>query len=212
MEATARSRILASFPPGYPIIDVGYLSSQGISALDLALAAARSGVRILQYRLKGDYHRREFEEAAEVVARLRRAGICCIVNDRADIAVAVGADGVHVGQLDLPPSAVRRIVGPEMLVGYSTHSAAQAADKECEWADYLAIGPVFATSSKHNPDPVVGLGGVSAARRVSSKPLVAIGGISLGNCRQVLQAGADSVAAISAVTAGNLREWGDLRP
>ena len=131
---------------------------------------------------------------------LRRAlgeEVTLIMNDRADLALAAGFDGVHVGQDDLPVDAVRRIVGPAMIIGTSTHNPEQLRVADQTDADYLAIGPVFATASKANPDPVVGLEGVRLARSLTTKPLVAIGGITRANCLSVLNAGADSVAVIS---------------
>ena len=131
---------------------------------------------------------------------LRRAlgeEVTLIMNDRADLALAAGFDGVHVGQDDLPVDAVRRIVGPAMIIGTSTHNPEQLRVADQTDADYLAIGPVFATASKANPDPVVGLEGVRSARSLTTKPLVAIGGITRANCLSVLHAGADSVAVIS---------------
>ena len=120
-----------------------------------------------------------------------------IMNDRADLALAAEFDGVHVGQDDLSPESARKIIGPERWLGVSTHNPQQviAADKTS--ADYIAIGPVFATASKTNPDPVIGLEGVRQARALTNKPLVAIGGITRQNCRSVIDAGADSVAVIS---------------
>ena len=210
MTPSARSDVLAKFPPAYPIIDPSFLRKIGLAPLEMARCVAEAGIRVAQYRYKGDFDADAFREAAEVVAELQAAGVCCVVNDRADIALAVGADGVHVGQQDIPPWHVRRIVGSDMILGYSTHSVAQANDDQCEWADYLAVGPVFDTASKQNADPVVGLEGVLAARSVTRKPLVAIGGITLSNCAKVLRAGADSVAAISAVTPENLPSWAGL--
>jgi thiamine-phosphate pyrophosphorylase len=123
--------------------------------------------------------------------------VTLIMNDRADLALAAGFDGVHVGQDDLPVDAVRTIVGPGGIIGTSTHNPEQICLADQTDADYLAIGPVFATASKENPDPVVGLEGVRLARSLTTKPLVAIGGITRANCRSVLDAGADSVAVIS---------------
>jgi thiamine-phosphate pyrophosphorylase len=119
------------------------------------------------------------------------------MNDRTDLALAAGFDGVHVGQNDLPVAAVRTIAGADLIMGTSTHNPEQLRLADQTEADYLAIGPVFATSSKLNPDPVVGLEGVRLARSLTTKPLVAIGGITRANCRSVLDAGADSVAVIS---------------
>ncbi len=206
-----RAALLADFPAAYPIIDFDHLRARGPEPTAMARNLARSGMRIAQCRFKGDVTRRVFEAVAAVVAELRRGGVCCIVNDRADIALVTGADGVHVGQEDIAPREIRRLVGPEMIVGHSTHSVTQVSDGECASADYLAIGPVFATASKREPDPVVGLAGVSRARRATAKPLVAIGGITLANCRDVLDAGADSVAVISGVTAENVTGWTALR-
>ncbi len=154
----------------------------------------RAGVRLLQYRHKGGFERWHLEECTRLAELAREAGAIFVVNDRADIALLAGADGVHVGQDDFPPEAVRRLMGQDKLVGYSTHSEAQARGAETLPVDYVAIGPVFATSTKENPDPVVGLEGVRAARRATTKPLVAIGGITRQNAAQVLAAGADSVA------------------
>ena len=120
-----------------------------------------------------------------------------IMNDRADLCQAADFDGVHVGQNDLSPESVRKIVGPDRWLGVSTHNPEQLREADLTSADYLAIGPVFATSSKQRPDPVVGLEGVRCARELTRKPLVAIGGITRANARSVIDAGADSVAVIS---------------
>jgi thiamine-phosphate pyrophosphorylase len=120
-----------------------------------------------------------------------------IMNDRADLCLAAGFDGVHIGQDDLSPESARGIIGPERWLGVSTHNVHQVAEADQTSADYIAIGPVFATSSKSNPDPVIGISGVREARQLTRKPLVAIGGITRENCRSVIDAGADSVAVIS---------------
>jgi thiamine-phosphate pyrophosphorylase len=120
-----------------------------------------------------------------------------IMNDRADLCLAADLDGVHVGQDDLSPESVRKIIGPHRWMGVSTHNPEQLSEADRTSADYLAIGPVFATSSKEKPDPVVGLEGVRRARALMRKPLVAIGGITRGNAASVIEAGADSVAVIS---------------
>ena len=119
------------------------------------------------------------------------------MNDRADLAVAAGYAGVHVGQEDLSPEAARRVIGPKLSLGVSTHNPEQLQVADATSADYLALGPVFNTSSKEKPDPVVGLEGVRRARALTSKPLVAIGGITRANARSVIEAGADSVAVIA---------------
>ena len=155
-----------------------------------------SGVTLLQYRNKSGNAQQMLEEAREI-KRLARNAVRLIMNDRADLCIAAQFSGVHVGQDDLSPEGARRVIGREKWLGVSTHNPEQlkAADKTS--ADYLAIGPVFATSSKANTDPVVGLEGVRAARALTKKPLVAIGGITRENYRSVIEAGADSVAMIS---------------
>ncbi len=120
-----------------------------------------------------------------------------VMNDRADLCVAADFDGAHLGQDDLPPDSARKVVGPEKFIGFSTHNLSQVSLADPSSADYIAVGPVFATSSKANPDPVIGLEGVRAARKLTHKPLVAIGGITTKNCCSVIEAGADSVAVIS---------------
>ena len=120
-----------------------------------------------------------------------------IMNDRTDLCLAAGFDGVHVGQDDLSPESVSNIIGPERWLGVSTHNSEQLTEADLTSADYLAIGPVFATSSKEKADPVVGLEGVRRARALTRKPLVAIGGITRANAASVIEAGADSVAVIS---------------
>ena len=137
-----------------------------------------------------------------------------VINDRADVAKMLGADGVHLGQDDLPPSRVRALVGPDVWIGCSTHNEAQFRAAGREPADYLALGPIFATGSKENPDPVVGLAELARLRPLTAKPLVAIGGIARDNVRQVLEAGADAVAVISDLLSGDLdsllKEWVQL--
>jgi thiamine-phosphate pyrophosphorylase len=137
------------------------------------------------------------------LGELRRTlrGVTLIVNDRADLALAAGWDGVHVGQDDLSPAGARRVLGDTRLVGVSTHSPAQVREADALPVDYIAVGPVFATQTKADPYPVISLDGVRAARAATKKPLVAIGGITRANARSVLDAGADSVAVISALLA-----------
>lgn len=196
------------FPTVYPIIDTAHLARLGVSVTALAESiSVADHIRIAQYRHKGRFTRERFEEAAEVCGILHRTKTLFVINDRADIAMALRADGLHVGQDDLPPSEVRRLIGETMLLGYSTHNSAQLSHEECQLADYVAIGPVFATGSKANPDPVVGLHGVAEARGLTAKPLVAIGGITLGNAADVLASGADCVATISGLSLGNVAHW-----
>jgi thiamine-phosphate pyrophosphorylase len=186
------------FPPLYAIIDAALLKKT--SELSFVEMMAESGVELLQYRNKRASSRELFEASQSISAtlsRLAKPGSYeprFIVNDRADIAVLANAQGVHVGQQDLNVEEARAVVGPDNLVGVSTHSLEQldAADKTS--ADYIAFGPIFPTRSKENPDPVVGLDLLREARRHTGKPLVAIGGITLERAAEVFRAGADSLA------------------
>jgi thiamine-phosphate pyrophosphorylase len=139
------------------------------------------------------------EAAAEIKAIFAGTGATLILNDRADLAVLAGWDGVHVGHADMPPEAVRSVIGPERVLGVSTHNEEQLRAADVSAADYVAVGPVYATSSKSDTEPVIGLEGVRMARALTSKPLVAIGGISVERALEVLAAGADSVAVIGAL-------------
>jgi thiamine-phosphate pyrophosphorylase len=213
-------------PRLYPILDPGcFADSATMFAAAEELVAA--GCTLLQYRNKSGNARRMLEEARELRTRMG-PGITLIMNDRADLCLAAGFDGLHVGQDDLSPESARRVIGPAVTLplaafdfdidrtrsrptprsraadrsvrptlGVSTHNTEQLAEADKSSADYLAIGPVFATASKANPDPVVGLEGVRRARALTRKPLVAIGGITRVNARSVIDAGADAVAVIS---------------
>ncbi|HLM81169.1 MAG TPA: thiamine phosphate synthase [Terriglobales bacterium] len=182
-------------PRLYPILDAGcFPDAAAMFAAAEELAAA--GCTLLQYRNKSGSARQMLAEARELRARLG-AGVKLIMNDRADLCLAAGFDGLHVGQDDLLPESARRIIGPALCLGVSTHNPEQLAEADKTSADYLAIGPVFATTSKANPDPVVGLEGVRRARELTRKPLVAIGGITRANASSVIEAGADAVAVIS---------------
>jgi thiamine-phosphate pyrophosphorylase len=182
-------------PRLYPILDTACLTDRK-SLCEAAEEFAAAGCTVLQYRNKSGNARQMLDEARELRARLA-AGVKLIMNDRADLCIAAGFDGLHVGQDDLSPEAARSIIGAERWLGVSTHNPEQLAEADQTSADYLAIGPVFATSSKANPDPVVGLDGVRRARELTHKPLVAIGGITRANARSVIDAGADAVAVIS---------------
>lgn len=193
-------------PPLYPIIDFSCFaakSDQITAAASYAEELIRAGATLVQLRDKSEPAQpRRFLSCARELRRVTMDRATLIINDRVDICMAAGADGVHLGQDDLSPEAARRIFdsikdGKNRLIGYSTHNLDQVRAADKLPVDYIAIGPVFATSSKAKPDPVIGLEGVRAARQVTQKPLVAIGGITRGNCRQVTEAGADSVAVIS---------------
>jgi thiamine-phosphate pyrophosphorylase len=186
---------MLQLPRLYPILDAACFSdAAGIFTAAEELAAA--GCTLVQYRNKSGSARQMLDEARELRARLG-ASVKLIMNDRADLCLAAGFDGLHVGQDDLSPEAARRIIGSTRWLGVSTHNPEQLAEADQTSADYLAIGPVFATSSKANPDPVVGLAGVRRARELTRRPLVAIGGITRANARSVTEAGADAVAVIS---------------
>jgi len=187
-------RRMIVFPRLYAIVD----STRGLTQ-DLVTYAEEltaGGCTLLQYRNKSGNARVMLEQARELKRHLGSSARL-IMNDRADFCLAADFDGVHVGQDDLSPEAVRAIIGPQRCLGVSTHTPPQLREADLTSADYLAIGPVFATSSKDRPDPVVGLDGVRRARQLTRKPLVAIGGITRANAVSVIEAGADSVAVIS---------------
>lgn len=185
-----------TLPRLYPILDTALIERRGCPLEAAAEAMLQGGAAILQLRHKGPFTRSLFEQAERIAELCRRAGALFIVDDRADIARLVGA-GVHLGQDDLPPRLARKILGPEAVVGFSTHNAEQLEAAAAEPADYLALGPIFETSSKEKPDPVVGLERLRAWRPLTGRPLVAIGGITRWNALAVLEAGADAVAVIS---------------
>ncbi len=197
-------------PRLYPILDTESLARRGLSLETAASAFLEGGAGILQIRHKGHWDRQVFA-ASQVVARLcREAGADLIVNDRADFALLLGA-GLHLGQEDLPPRDARKLMGPDAVIGFSSHNVGQLCAAGGEPVDYVALGPVFATASKRNPDPVVGVEEVRRCRALIEKPLVAIGGITRENAADVLRAGADSLAVIGgllpeAATAQALRQ------
>jgi thiamine-phosphate pyrophosphorylase len=182
--------------PFYPILDTAMLTARGLSLEDTARAALTAGATIVQFRHKAAFSRGVLAQAEIVRNLCREAGALFVVNDRADIARLLDA-GLHLGQTDLPPSNARRVLGPDRVIGFSTHNADQLRAAAAEPVDYLALGPIFWTHSKENPDPVVGLDNLRAWRSLTSRPLVAIGGITRLNSASVLAAGADSVAIIS---------------
>ncbi len=191
-------------PPLYPILDASVLPASGRNRFLSALAKelVEAGVTLLQYRNKQGGDDEILADASVLRTALSSDRCVLILNDRPDLVEATGFDGVHIGQEDLVPQEARALIGAERLLGVSTHNAAQLSLANQTSADYLAIGPVFSTTSKLNPDPVIGLEGVTLARGLTSKPLVAIGRITISNCRTVREAGADSVAVISGIFAG----------
>jgi len=160
------------------------------------------GATLIQLREKHLAPRDFYREAEEALRVARARGASLIINDRVDIALALQADGVHLGQNDLPPAAAREILGERAVIGFSTHNVEQAIEAARLPVDYIAIGPIYPTASKENPDPVIGLEGLRRARRAIGRiPLVAIGGIRLENMSEVFEAGADAVAVISLLLA-----------
>jgi thiamine-phosphate pyrophosphorylase len=224
-------------PPLYAIIDFALFSAKSDPVYAIAGYAESllsAGVTLVQFRDKSEpAHPRRFLSCTRELRRITAGKATLIINDRLDLCLASGADGVHLGQDDLSPVAARGIFdsieshplrpaetrgnqqpsgsqrmghpnfglasepGNRLLIGYSTHNVDQVREAGLLPIDYIAIGPVFATASKANPDPVIGPEGVRAARQATDKPLVAIGGITRKNCREAMEAGADSVAVIS---------------
>ncbi|HYG81873.1 MAG TPA: thiamine phosphate synthase [Pyrinomonadaceae bacterium] len=190
-----------NLPKIYPITD---RRLSGLSHAEQVRRLGAGGATFVQLREKHLSPREFHREAKDALRVARGLGVRLIVNDRVDIALALGADGVHLGQDDLPPAAARELLGGPAVIGFSTHNEEQAREAARLPVDYLAIGPIFQTSSKENPDPVVGLEGLRRVRRIVGQiPLVAIGGIHPENVREVFAAGADSVAVISLLLAGN---------
>lgn len=196
---------MISLPRLYAILDASCFSDceDFFRAAEELVAA---GVILIQYRNKSGDARAMLTQARELHRQSRTRASAphgsgsfarLIMNDRSDLCLAAEFDGVHIGQDDLSPESVRKIVGPDRWLGVSTHNPEQVIEADNTSADYIAIGPVFATGSKANPDPLIGLAGVRQARALTRKPLVAIGGITRENCRSVIEAGADSVAVIS---------------
>ena len=181
-------------PRLYVILDAGLLT---VPETECAQKLAAAGVRLLQYRNKQASARELFERAKRLSSLLLPQDVTFLVNDRADVAFAVEASGVHVGQEDLSVEAARSVIGAGKLLGVSTHNLEQFNDAAATSADYVAVGPVFSTSTKANPDPVVGIELIRRMRPLTGKPIVAIGGITLESSAEVIRAGADSVAVIS---------------
>src|SRR5580704_11494972 len=182
---------MISLPRLYAILDAGCFPD-GAALFNAAEELVLAGVTLLQYRNKSGNARVMLEQARELRRRCRTGvsdphGLRLIMNDRADLCIVADFDGVHVGQDDLSPASVRRIIGPHRRLGFSTHNPQQVMEGDQASADYLAIGPVFSTSGKDRPDPVVGLEGVRRARELTRKPLVAIGGITRANAASVIE-------------------------
>jgi len=182
-------------PKFYPILDTEIAARHGVDPVTAAAQILEGGAKILQFRHKGFFTREVFEQLQRVAELCQEADARFVVNDRADLAALTGA-ALHLGQDDLPPSAARKVVGAGALIGFSTHNERQLRAAATEPADYLALGPIFGTASKYNPDPVVGIDELRRLRGLTECPLVAIGGITRANAQMVLAAGADAVAII----------------
>jgi thiamine-phosphate pyrophosphorylase len=194
---------IVAIPRLYPIIDYSCFVAKAnpISAIvGFAEELIKAGATLIQYRDKVSPPQKVLSVSREL-CRITRDRAKLIINDYPDLCLACDAGGVHLGQDDLKPASARRIFTSSnkdgLWIGFSTHNLDQVREADAMPIDYVAVGPVFTTSSKANPDPIIGLDGVRKARQVTSKPLVAIGGITRDNCRQVREAGADSVAVIS---------------
>ncbi len=182
------------FPKIYPITDTRL---SGLSHTEQVKQLIEGGAKLIQLREKYSPPKEFYEDAKKALEIARAKHVKIIINDRVDIALALEADGIHLGQDDLGCEHARKILGENAIIGFSTHNARQAIQALKFPIDYLAIGPVFATQTKENPDKTVGIEGVKKVREaIGDFPLIAIGGITLENCREVLKAGADSVAVI----------------
>lgn len=183
----------AQFPALYAILDPGLISSPVIA---LAESLAGSGVKLMQLRDKRSSARQLFSEVQSLIRILSPRAVRLIVNDRPDVAALSGSGGVHVGQDDLPVEETRKLCTAPMWVGVSTHNIEQLRAADQTSADYIAVGPIFPTGTKENPDPVIGIEFVRKARELTRKPLIAIGGITIQSAAEVYSAGADSLAVI----------------
>lgn len=167
--------------------------------LEVLTSSATAGVRLFQYRNKTASMKAAYGEALPLRQRAHALGVLFIVNDRCDLALAVEADGVHLGQGDLPLHLARKVMGPNKLIGLSTHTAEQVRAATAGRPDYLGFGPIFTPASKADHDPVVGTEGLKAIRSLTPLPIFAIGGITLDHVEEVIRAGANGVAVISAI-------------
>lgn len=184
-------------PKIYPITD---RAITGLSHSEQVRSMIAGGATLIQLREKQQTAGEWIDDAAEAVRIAKIAGVRILINDRVDLAMVVGADGVHLGQDDMPPDAASRILGDRAIIGYSTHTIDQVREAIKLPVDYVAFGPIFPTATKVDPDPVVGIEKLRAVRsELIGRPLVAIGGINAGNVGSVLAAGADSAAMIGAI-------------
>ena len=199
------SRTSSSLNRLYIILDPSVCPER--SLIEVLTASAEAGATLFQYRSKTASMKEAYKEALALRQAAAKAGVLFIVNDRCDLALAVDADGVHLGQGDLPLDLARKVMGPDKLIGISTHNPDQVRAASAGKPDYLGFGPIFTPGSKLDHDPVVGLEGLRAIRTLTSLPVFAIGGIQIGQVREIMDAGADGVAVISAIVkAADIRE------
>lgn len=194
MSAPRISQILSGL---YLILDPSVSLMRSLS--DALRQAAQAGVKIVQYRNKTASMKEVYEEVLRLRKLAEELGVLFIVNDRCDLALAVDADGVHLGQEDLPLDLARKVMGPKKLIGISTHNPAQVRAASAGKPDYLGFGPIFKPGSKQDHDPVVGIEGLRVIRSLTALPIFAIGGITVENVGEVMTAGANGVAVISAI-------------
>ncbi len=220
MTSSPLRRAGLALPHVYPILDTATLGPRRLTPLDAARAVVDGGARILQLRHKEAFTRELFEEARRVAIFCAEAGVLFVVNDRADLARLLNA-GLHVGQDDLLPADARLVLGDELPLGYSTHNLKQLREASAEPVDYIAIGPVFGTVNKQNPDPMVGLEPLRHIAENAAQPLVAIGGVTLENAQRLYDVGVQSAAIIGDLyalgdTANDIQrrvaQWNDLYP
>jgi thiamine-phosphate pyrophosphorylase len=199
-------------PAFYPILDTGAVLARGLDPVQVAREIVEGGAQILQFRHKEFPSREAVTWLEQIAAVTQSAGATLVVNDRADLAKLFDAV-LHIGQDDLPPAAARTIVGPNALIGFSTHHEAQLRAAAAEPVDYVALGPLYGTATKLNPDATVGLDELRRLRPLTNRPLVAIGGITRATALAALEAGADSLAIVADLfpADGNIRrrteEW-----
>lgn len=218
MSSLVSNRARIGLPRVYPILDTATLGERRLTPLDAARALIEGGARILQMRHKEAFTRELFEEARRVATLCAEAGVLFVVNDRADLARLLNA-GLHVGQDDLLPADARRVLGDELPLGYSTHNLKQLREASAEPVDYIAIGPIFGTVNKRNPDPMVGLEPLRHIAESVAQPVAAIGGVTLENAQRLYDVGIASAAIIGDLyalgdTAGDIQrrmaQWSDL--
>ncbi len=199
------SRTSSSLNRLYIILDPSVCPERAL--IDVLTASAEAGATLFQYRNKTASMKEAYQEALALRQAAAKAGVLFIVNDRCDLALAVDADGVHLGQEDLPLDLARKVMGPDKLIGISTHNPDQVRAASAGKPDYLGFGPIFTPGSKLDHDPVVGLEGLRAIRTLTSLPVFAIGGIQIGQVEEIMEAGADGIAVISAIVkAADIRE------